>query len=412
MEKNEKADMYCGFGAYNNESGNYEIAIDQFEKALKENPEMDIAWNNLGNAKKSLRQNEEALFCYQKAIECSPTRFEFHYHKALLLIELSRFEEAEKCMKEALNLNSENVDINFQLASIYKKLKQYENAIHYYKKCLDLSPENPDVLKNYIGSIYSSGKMLEAERILEKYAVFPTNDISWFLVIPTELMTQNKDQEIDHYFENLKNKHNTLYFKWMQGFFYHSLKQLDLAESIFRAVLEKEAENINCIYSLSQILCHQKKYEESLNLINKCIAIGGNQRAYYDLKLNIIQHCKTKEEVLKYVVEMEQLFTDDPLNIWFRYGLYLKSIKKEYIEAIKIFEKVNQIQENGWSHYQIGLSYNLLNEMDKCLTHLGKAFSMDRSTREDARFFHELDGIRNSKDFQRILTNFEKEEKK
>ena len=104
---------------------------------------------------------------------------------------------------------------------------------------------------------------------------------------------------------------------------------------------------------------------------------------------------------------MERLFKDDPLNIWFRYGIYLKSVKKEYLEAIEIFEKVNEIQESGCSHYQIGLSYNLLGQIDNCLTHLGKAFSLDRSTREDARFFPELDNIRDRKDFRKILTNFE-----
>lgn len=409
MTNKEKTDMYCGFGAYNNEIGNYEVAIDQFERALIENPKMDIAWNNMGNAKKALRQNKEALLCYQKAIEYSPNRFEFYYHKGLLLIELSRFEEAEKVMQEAVKLDSNNIDINFQLASIYKALKLYDKAIIFYKKCLELSPENPDILKNYIGSLYSSGNILKAEKRMEKYLVFPPKDISWFLIIPYELVAQNKSQEITLYFEKLKNKHNSWYFDWMKGFFYHDLGQLDIAESIYRNVIDNEADNIHSIYNLSQILFHKKEYNESLNLINKCILLGGKQRAYYDLKLNILQQIEAKEEVLKFVVEMEQIFTDDPLNIWFRYGIYLKSITKEYLEAIKIFEKVNEIQENGWSHYQIGLTYNLLGQIDNCLLHLGKAFSMDRSTREDARFFPELDNLRTRKDFNRILTNFDKE---
>ena len=379
------------------------------EKALNENPKMDIAWNNLGNAKKALRQNEEALVCYQKAIECSPKKFEFYYHKGLLLISLSRYEEAEKLLRKAVKLEDKNIDINFQLASTYKVLKRYDEAIIYYRKCLEISPENPNVLKNYIGSLYSSGKELEAEKLVEKYLVFPTKDISWFLVIPHELISKNKNQEINQSFEELKNKHNSLYFDWMKGFFYHNAGDLDLAESIYRSVIDKELDNINSLYNLSQVLLHKKEYNESLSLINKCIVLGEKQRPYYDLKLNILQQSKTKEEVLKYVMEMEQIFTKDPLNIWFRYGIYLKNIKGEYLESIKIFEKVNKIQENGWSHYQIGLTYNILDQLDNCLLHLDKAFSMDRSTREDARFFHELDILRNKKNFYKILTNFDKE---
>ena len=42
MTKKEKADMFCGFGAYNNEIGNYEVAIDQFEKALIEKLNLEL----------------------------------------------------------------------------------------------------------------------------------------------------------------------------------------------------------------------------------------------------------------------------------------------------------------------------------------------------------------------------------
>jgi tetratricopeptide (TPR) repeat protein len=410
MTKKEKADMFCGFGAYNNEIGNYEVAIDQFEKALIENPDMDIAWNNLGNAKRALRQNEEALLCYQKAIECSPNRFEFYYHKGLLLIELSKFKEAKQVLSEAVKLEKGNIDIHFQLAAVYKVLRLHNDAIESYKRCLELSPENPDILKNYIACLFSSGNKLEAENLINKYSKAHQGDLSWFLIIPHELISQNKADEIDPYFEKLKHQNHSLNFDWLKGFFFQNLGQLDLAESIYREVLNKEPNSIGTIYNLAQLLFQKQEYVESLNLINDCLLKDGNKRIYFDLKLVILQKAKTKEEVLNHVIEMEKIFTSDPLNIWFRYGLFLKSDTKEYEEAIKIFEKVNSIQENGWSHYQIGLTYNLLGQIENCLIHLQKAFSLDRSTREDARFFHELDVIRDRKDFNRILTNFEKEE--
>lgn len=410
MTNNEKADMYCGFGAYNNELGNYEVAIDQYEKALQVNPKMDIAWNNLGNAKKSLRQFEEALDCYQKAIDCSPERFEFHYHKGLLLIELSRYDEAKEVLLRAVKLDPENIDLNYQLASTYKVLKRYNEAITYYQKCLALSPGNPDVTKNYIGCVFSSGKASEAEELLKEHLVFPTNDISWFLVIPYELIAEDKVEDIVQYFNALKQQYDPTYFEWMKGFFFQRVGELEIAESIYRGILEKAPENPGCNFNLAQILLKKERYEEALQLVDKCILQDPSQRAYYDAKLVIIEKIKSKEDVLAYTKEMEQIFTDDPLNIWFRYGIYLKSAKKEYVEAIKVFEKVNSIQESGWSHYQIGLSYNLLNQIDHCLTHLRKAFSLDRSTREDARFFPELDVIRHRKDFYSILTNFEKQD--
>ncbi|MEM9819625.1 MAG: tetratricopeptide repeat protein, partial [Bacteroidota bacterium] len=263
MENKEKADVYCGFGAYNNELGNYEVAVDQFERALTVNPKMDIAWNNLGNAKRSLRQFEEALECYQKAIECSPNRFEFYYHKGILLIELSRFNEAEGVLLEAVKLEPENIDLTFQLASVYKVLRQYDEAVTYYQKCRELSPGNPDVLKNYIGSLYSSGKTIAAEALLKQYLTFPTNDISWFFVLPHEFIAEDKVEAVDQYFNVFKNKYDALYFEWMKGFFFQRVGYTALAASIYKGVLEKDRENQNCSYNLAQILFKEERYAES-----------------------------------------------------------------------------------------------------------------------------------------------------
>ena len=53
-------------------SGKYEEAIGCYEKALQINPESGEAWTNKGVALNELGKYEEALGCYNKALEINP----------------------------------------------------------------------------------------------------------------------------------------------------------------------------------------------------------------------------------------------------------------------------------------------------------------------------------------------------
>lgn len=405
-KETNNADLYCGFGAHNQEMGNYEIAINQFNKALKENPKYDIVWNNLGNSYASLRKYEKSLECYQKAIECSPERFEFYYHKGILLMQLGRFTEAEPIMDKAIKLNSSNLDAMFNMATISENIKKYDQAAFFAQMCLKMSPNNPQIAQCFARNLYLQGTIESAYKQIDKYLTYPARDLNWYMVVPLALKTLNKENEIDQYFHRLNMKYNTSYFNWVKGIFYLNTKQKDLALEIFTENYNADPNDLTNLYSLTHLEYQNKNYSKALSLTNECILKGGDQRAYWDVRMRILEQIATEEEVYKEVLQKKSIFTDDPLNISFRYGLYLKSTVNKYEEAIKVFKEIDDPQ-SGWSNYQIGLCYNLLKNKEKCLAHLEKAFSIDRSCRDDAIFFSELDNLRDDKQFTRILTFFD-----
>ena len=403
-EKLDTAALFCGFGAHNQEKGNYEIAIDQFEKALKENPKYDIAWNNLGNSYRSLRKYEKALGCYEKAIECSPENPMFYLHKGVLLMELGRFSEAEPYMNKVVKLDSSNLDAMFHMANISEQIENYGQAAFFAQMCLKMSPGNPPIVQCFARNLFLQGTEENSHNQLDKYITYPNNDLSWYIVIPTAMLKQNKHYEIDNYFKSLNTRFDTNYFDWIKGAFYQNKGEDDRAMETHTKNLEKELIGVSSRFNLAQLLFKKKNYHEALTHIEKCISEGGNQRAYHDLKMVILEKVASKEEVLSNVTKMIALFPDDPLNINFRYGLYLKS-QKLYHEAIKTFEMITD-PNSGWSDYQIGICYNLLGETENSLDHLKKAFSLDRSCRDDARFYPELDNLRDNERFQTELTFF------
>ena len=91
------------------DSGNYEEAINCFEKALKINPLYADAWYKKGiafyNSGKSL---EDELSCYNKALEIDNGHAKAWYAKGWALYELGEIEKAKECCSRAKLLAPES----------------------------------------------------------------------------------------------------------------------------------------------------------------------------------------------------------------------------------------------------------------------------------------------------------------
>jgi tetratricopeptide (TPR) repeat protein len=62
--------------------GNYEEAIKCYDKAIEIEPNNAEAWNNKGIVLGRLSNYEEAIACYDKAIELNPTDGRAWYNRA------------------------------------------------------------------------------------------------------------------------------------------------------------------------------------------------------------------------------------------------------------------------------------------------------------------------------------------
>ena len=84
--------------------GRHEEALQCYNKAIELNPNYDAAWNNKGNTLENLGRREEALQCYNKAIELNHHHPDAWRNKGVALWKLGRREEARQCIKKAVEL--------------------------------------------------------------------------------------------------------------------------------------------------------------------------------------------------------------------------------------------------------------------------------------------------------------------
>ena len=87
-------------------NGAYEEALICYEKALEINRNYSLAWNNRGSVFGMLKRYEEALLSYEKALEIQPNDDMAWKNKAKILgSKFNRYEEAIYCYEQVLKIN-------------------------------------------------------------------------------------------------------------------------------------------------------------------------------------------------------------------------------------------------------------------------------------------------------------------
>jgi tetratricopeptide (TPR) repeat protein len=145
-QNNLKAETYYYSGVENlNVKSAPDLAIKDFEKAIKLNPDYAEAYYFRGMAYNKLSNYSKAIIDFSKAIEINPKYFEAYMERADLKMNI--FEDkrgAEEDLKKAVALRPELPDPYEKLGYLKYQQKIYYEAISYYNKCIDRDSANVD----------------------------------------------------------------------------------------------------------------------------------------------------------------------------------------------------------------------------------------------------------------------------
>lgn len=85
--------------------GKYDEAIECYDKAIEVDPNSTVVWYNKGLALNSLGKYEQAIACYDRVIEIDPQDSDAWNNKGLALDSLNKTEEAKKCYEKSKELD-------------------------------------------------------------------------------------------------------------------------------------------------------------------------------------------------------------------------------------------------------------------------------------------------------------------
>jgi len=110
------------------QAGDWQGAIEEFQKALKENPKDSVTQANLGVALSRVNRHREALLAYQKALEMGYDNATFRYFRGLSLAKINLLEDAVLEIETALKKDSRMVHADYDLGLIYLQLGRNDKA--------------------------------------------------------------------------------------------------------------------------------------------------------------------------------------------------------------------------------------------------------------------------------------------
>ena len=154
--------------------GRHEEAIQCFDKALEINPQFFHAWSNKGNSLNSLDRYQEAIMCYDKDIEINPLYAPAMAGKGVCFNNLGRFEEAIDCFDQAIQIDPTRVsDLTNKGYSLFK-LYRIEESISCYDRAIEIDPgyslawnnkgTTLQILARYEEALHCFGKLINLDK--------------------------------------------------------------------------------------------------------------------------------------------------------------------------------------------------------------------------------------------------------
>ncbi|GAB1470808.1 hypothetical protein MASR2M66_16860 [Chloroflexota bacterium] len=132
-----------------NEDKNFDEALRCYNEAIRLDPDLDIAYNNLGVLLKILERYDDAEAAYRKAIELNPSYATAYNNLGSLLHEkFKRYDDAEAAYRKAIELNPSDATAYYNLGALLETLERYDDAEAAYRKAIELNPSDANAYYN------------------------------------------------------------------------------------------------------------------------------------------------------------------------------------------------------------------------------------------------------------------------
>jgi serine/threonine-protein kinase len=146
----EANDFYIlgrGYLAELHREGNIDFAVQQFEKAVKEDSSYALAYAGLGEAywrkyeiTRDLQWTRKAIACCFRAVELNSQLLPVRMTLALIYTGTGKYDEAISAYQAILERDTSNIEAQRGLASAYKSSERYDDAEKAYKRAITLKP--------------------------------------------------------------------------------------------------------------------------------------------------------------------------------------------------------------------------------------------------------------------------------
>ncbi len=150
------------------QQGRLEDAIACYDRALEIKPDYVEALNNRGNLLLALKRFDDALASYDKALALKPDHVRALYNRGNALLALGRPAAALENYDQALSLAPSHVGSRNNRGKALLELKRLNEALESYDEALQLDPTNVEAWCNRATCLLDMGRIEDALQAIRK----------------------------------------------------------------------------------------------------------------------------------------------------------------------------------------------------------------------------------------------------
>ena len=160
--------LYNISGSVHTELSQFDLAIDNYKKALVIKPDYADAFCNIGIVQKKIGELDDSILSYRKAIKINPLHAVAHYNLGDALKYQGKLEEAIEVYHKALAIKPDYVDAYYNLGNALKDQGKLEEAVEVYHKALAIKPDYAEAYNNLSVVLIEQGNLKEAIEVFKK----------------------------------------------------------------------------------------------------------------------------------------------------------------------------------------------------------------------------------------------------
>ena len=138
-------------------AGNYEKAIESFDKVTDIDPKNSDAWDAKGLALGSWERKTEAKKCFDISKQLKQDKIAQLIDKGKNSIIEAKYDEAVKSLDNATDIDPKNSDAWYYKGLSFYNLQRYLEAVKSLDKATDIDPKNGDAWYYKGESLYRQG---------------------------------------------------------------------------------------------------------------------------------------------------------------------------------------------------------------------------------------------------------------
>lgn len=176
--------------------GDYEIAMEKLDKALKQNPNLPSAHNTIALLYQRLGETDKAEKHFKDAVNRAPDYSEAQNNYGVFLCQQGEYEQAEKRFLKAIeNPLYQSAAMAYENAGLCsRQIPDMVKAESYFRRALQINPNLSKSLMGMADLSYEQANYMQARAYVQRFnSVSPWTPQALLTAIKTEQKLGNED---------------------------------------------------------------------------------------------------------------------------------------------------------------------------------------------------------------------------